>query len=171
MDYLLISGAPNTGKTEVVYDITAYLIRQGYKIKEDGLYTKFVAPKPVKPAKIEDFQVLLQKKEDDGKIKTILVNSPSDNDECLRNFKQFYNKHPNVDIVITSIRAYGTYNIDDMRTKFWNFLNPDSQGNSMIELPLAKLTQRYVKDNAIELYQGSVNKVIEFILKNHPYSI
>ena len=84
MKYLLISGAPNTGKTETIYDLTNYLIDIGYV----DTSAAFISPKPIP---VTDFRCVLEKANSEGKNIKILINSATDDAVQIDKFCNFYN--------------------------------------------------------------------------------
>ena len=176
MNHLFISGSPNTGKTETIYDLTAYLltnnryiIKKGITSKGDKLSSDFFEIPNVDKSKSIDFLCILEKKD---KTVSILINSDSDEINGIDNFIYFYEENPSVDTVITSIRGY----LDPMRIllldKFDTLLDELGIDSNITEIPLAKITKR--GDNliaAVNWYRNNIIELIKLVLKNSPFSL
>lgn len=161
MKYLFISGAPNTGKTVTIYDLTVYLISQGYVIVLRGT-GNFVNPTTVSQARIEDFQCIIEKKISDHITKRVLINSATDNENRINSLLKFYEKNLNVDVVITSMRDGG----DTMRRFLKDKLNIIPNTDVVVEVPLAKITRKRNFITALMWYKRSVNEIVKSELEN-----
>ena len=181
MNTLFISGSPNTGKTQTIYDLTAYLhnyqeydIKTGYTSKGYPLTSDFFkTPKPDE-AKGIDFLCVLEKKIEGNKPITVLINSASDELENIENLIYLFEENSEVDTVISSIRADG-FN-DEMRTelydKFQKLLIELGLDTMEIEIPLAKITSKddnFV--NALRCYQKNINELVKRVLRNPPFNL
>lgn len=156
MKHIIISGTQDTGKTTVVIRLKNLLIEKGYEIKE------------IKEESEQDFLGLLYKNE-----KLILVNSFSDTEYYIRKAKELIECNE-IHIMITAIRN----NNDSMRSYMMEKLNLsflDEQNengiNSYMEIPLAKVTKRYDKENAIEWYNKKIVNLISTLISNEPYKL
>lgn len=161
MKYLLISGAPNTGKTETIYDLTVYLISQGYDIVLKG-DSDFITPKPSPPAKVKDFQCIIEKKISENCTKRILLNSATDNENRINSLLDFYKRNPNIDLIVSSIRDGG----DAMRKLLKDGFKITSSSENIIEVPLAKITRRGNSHTTLMWYKRTVNKLVVSVFEN-----
>jgi len=173
MNILFISGSANTGKTETIYDLTKYLLSQAYNIKTTGI-GEFLAPKQADIYKVTDFQCILEKKISNRITKNVLINSATDDKECIDNFICFYKNNAYIDTVITSIRGDETYDIDPERKYLISRIEELHKElgieANIIEIPLGKITRR-PKEKGLQWYKETTNKLIEFILKNPPFEL
>ena len=153
MNFLLIGGQPDTGKTEAIHRIVNNLIGQRYRIITGVL--------PLPP---DDFTILLQK--NDG-LK-ILIHSATDDNHWIDNLESSINKH-NPNFVITSIR-----DIDWQRDRVLRIV-----GSSFFaEFPLARITRRNNSftgkmrfTDALDWYRNSIDNNVIFILSNPPFNL
>lgn len=156
MKYLFISGAPNTGKTETIYDLTVYLISQGYEIILRG-NGNFAAPTPDSQARVEDFQCIIEKKISEHITKTILINSATDNENRINSLLNFCKNNPNVDLIITSMRDGG----DAMRSFLKEKINIIPNTDIVVEVPLAKITRKRNFNAALRWYKNRINELVK----------
>jgi hypothetical protein len=161
MDYLLISGTHNTGKTTLIYEITNFLITNGY-VDITGTFPL------TRPIPMKDFRCILQGVGKGGIQKLILVNSATDDEHNINLLIELFTKYPLVDIIITSIRD----STDPMRVLLLNRLNINPQQDFQLELPLARIIgQRQDFGVALTSYQTALLPLVMHILDRQPYNL
>jgi len=166
MKYLFISGAPNTGKTETIYDLTVYLISQGYEIVLMG-NGDFVTQIPDSRTRVEDFQCVIEKKISEHITKRVLINSATDNENRINSLLEFHKNNPNVDMIITSMRDGG----DAMRSFLKEKLNIIPNTDIVVEVPLAKITRKRNLNTALRWYKKSINELVKLGLEKLHFSL
>lgn len=167
MKYLFFSGAPDTGKSTTVYNLTTYLINDcDYKMKEINNCRKYKYPKE----KDFDFTCILEK----GDTK-ILVHSITDTEYYINQLHEQI-QSSNFDAVISTIRD----NVDEMREYMTRILNIEfiddtnaiNKFDYFIEIPLAKITRRFDKhDLALEWYNKKIKKLTISIISTQPFNL
>lgn len=154
MIYLLIAGAPNTGKTETVYDIGALLSNFGYQ-PTSGI---FVTPRP---APVTDFTCIMDGVNINGAARKVLVNSPSDLTGNIENLKRWIDDNPAVDVIITSVRD----GVDPMRIYMFSHLAINPATDTVIEIPLAKITRKNNFPATLNWYRTSIINLLAGIIR------
>lgn len=155
MKSLLIGGAPSVGKSECVSRLTSTLISLGYK---DLMNRATSGP--------HDFMTILEGENNDGKSIRIIVNTPSDTERIIRDFKRFFDENGEYDLLISTVRDHDFY----PRHSFFKIMNIDE--GSALEVPLAKVTRRgNNRETALRWYHENIQNILLEILKNHPFSI
>jgi len=156
MKHIIISGTQDSGKTTVVIRLKNLLIEKGYEIIT------------IKDENEQDFLGLLYKNE-----KLILINSFSDTEYYIKRAKELIESNE-IHIMITAIRNYS----DSMRSYMKEKLNlcfldeqNANENNYYIEIPLAKVTKRYDKENAIEWYNKKIVNLISTLISYEPYKL
>jgi len=152
MKFLLFGGARNTGKTESISRLTENLINKGYK----EIYSKTIVNKYC------DFQCVLQ-----GKEKTILIHSHTDNIYSIKKLIEFYKSFDKIDIVITSIR-----NMDDgMRKNLKEMFPIDFLEDEVVEIPLAKVVSGKTRGRNIVWYLDKIEKLTLKLIELEPFEL
>lgn len=159
MNYLLISGAPNVGKTGTIYRLTEFLItHKSFKVICGQV-----------PSSQKDFIALIEGYNQQNQKIIIAVNSASDNTETISKFKEFLsaNNNFNVSIIISSIRDHNFF----PRKIFFEIMDINDS-NIDIEIPLAKITRRKQhKNTAMQWYKNKIDNLVQFILNRQPFNI
>ncbi|WP_422091037.1 hypothetical protein [Tenacibaculum ovolyticum] len=158
MNFLLIGGKPDTGKTETISRLFL-LLRETYRDIENVHTIETNIPPPTNP--LLDFSVILKGTDTLGKNIKILIHSATDDDFNINLLHNNIKKY-SPDIVITSIR-----DIYDERRKVLEIVNT----NFSIEIPLAKITRRNHFDEALNWYQNSIDNLINRLISQNPYNL
>ncbi len=179
MEILLVTGAPETGKTGTLHDLTKWLLDdKGYDINLSRTFhdQPFVFPRPRR--KNYDIEVLLSKS--DGK--RILIHSAIDVPVCVNNLcenlETLKKEGNSPDILITTCR----YICDDMREMQCNKLGwkpgasddvlIDSDGHPILEIPLLRICpERPDKEMVEKWYHEHINRLVQHILCLDPYNV
>ena len=157
MECLLIGGAPSVGKSECIYRATQYLINQGYHDTMNSV-----------PGSFKDFRAVLEGVNKNGKNIRIIINTPTDTANIIKDFKKFYDENGYYDILISSIRDDNFW----PRQEFFKIMNFNLPESSFLEIPLGKVTRRQDKfKDAIKWYKEKIDKLIVHTLKNRPFDI
>ena len=139
MRVILISGAPNTGKSEVSKKLYELLKNKGFnEIEKDpnGYANK-------------DYIVIFEGKDKNGNLVRILLNYAADNDDIINTFLDWLKNKEPFDIVITVMRTKGNL-YDRVKNAFNN-------SDIILTLPLKRITaQNYQLNEAIEYYQDGI---------------
>lgn len=93
----------------------------------------------------------------------IFLNYAADNMGIIKKVHNFYNKHKPFDIVITAIR--------DMYLERSELLKIININESYIEIPLAKVTRKKDKTQALNDYHARVFNLVTHILSLSPFYI
>lgn len=157
MKFLVISGAPSTGKTTAINKIAEWLTSGIITTDVDSnLLPSFL---PDAKGKYWDFSIVIILRG-----KKIIIHSATDD---IPNMDALINKlklHPDTEIVITSCRDiywerdYFTKNIRSFSTFF-------------LESPLGKITRKNDFNLADTWYKDSSLALHQHILKNNPYNL
>lgn len=154
MESLLIGGAPSVGKSETIYRLANRLVGKGFVVVAGSIPTTF-----------NDFRVVVEGTNTDGKEIRIIINSPTDTVAIINDFKGFLDVNGKYDILISSIRDNNFW----PRQDFFKIIGIDK---SLIEIPLAKITRR---DNnfsvALDWYKDNIDRLIDHTLSNKPFRI
>ena len=154
---LFISGYSNTGKTTTTTNIIKFLSNNGYT----EIYSL-----PTGQPSIDKICLFSGLDKTGNNIK-IVINTAADNVASVNNFDSFLSQN-HCDIIITACQNVGNIrqSISDTVQKY---LSPN---NSILELPLGKMTQRATNlINANNWYLTSVEKLVKHILKEAPYNL
>ncbi|KOS05533.1 hypothetical protein AM493_05415 [Flavobacterium akiainvivens] len=158
MECLLIGGAQSVGKSETIYRLAQRLIRAGFGIIAGTL-----------PIPFSDFRVVLEGSNKYGKKIKIIINSPTDTDIIINDFKVFFDSNGgSYDILISSVRD------DDFwpRPQFFSIMNISTPKDFILEIPLGKITRRGLNfPVALAWYQQQNDFLIDHTLSNTPFDI
>lgn len=159
MNCLLLGGAQNVGKSETTYRTANFLRSNGFSLTSGTI-----------PNSFQDFsRCVLEGLDQNGKLIKIIINSPSDTEEIINEFKTFFdNNGSNYDILISSIRDDNFY----PRSDFFRIMNINNTKDFILEIPLGKITRRGNNFNiALNWYQTQMDNLINHILKNQPFNL
>ena len=153
MKILLISGAPNTGKTTITNKIEQNLRRIGFR----NSCRKYVILE-------KDSAVVLEGTNNKGKTIRILLNTPSDTIGIIDEVYEYYQQNGPVDFIITTVRdmyvereyLFETFNINNYE---------------YYEIPLAKVSRRNNIEEAKENYFTRILDLVKHILSMEPFYI
>lgn len=155
MNCLLLGGAPSVGKSESIYRLTKYLLLNG-----------FVDVTSTVPSTFKDFRAILEGKNKNGKQIRIIINTPTDTEVIICDFKAFFDCNGNYDILISSVRD------DDFWPRNGFFRTMNLYNDFVLEIPLAKITRRdYNFKKALNWYQEKIDKLLIHTLKNNPFDL
>lgn len=161
MDYFFISGTWDTGKNALIHEITWTLINNGYADITAGFPIPRVATST-------EFACILEGLNNQGVRVRILINTATDDMECINGLMEFLGKHAPVDILITSIRD----GLDRMRTELLSRLPFNNESDSIIELPLARIVgQRGDFGFALTQYQTTLQNLAMHVLGLPPFNL
>lgn len=150
MQCLLIGGAPSVGKTQTLYRLVKRLLTENYTVTK-GIF----------PEEIKDFKVILEKSNTTNKKIRIIINSPSDTVGLISDFKKFYDENGTYNILISSIRDDNFW----PRGEFFDIMKITNPENSILEIPLAKITRKGDNRNvALKWYEEKVDKLVDYTL-------
>lgn len=160
MDFLLIGGQPNSGKTETIARIY-HLLATRYNRITNIHPTASLPPLPlVHP--VHDFSAILEGKDTKGNNIKILIHSYTDSVTCIKALQGFI-KVNSPDIVITSIRDMG-----NERSKVLSIIGQQYY----FEIPLARVTrQKGNKSISLAWYRISIDNIVNLIIRNPPYNL
>lgn len=158
MNYLLIGGAQSVGKSESIYRLTQnYLVPKGYRVIAGNI-----------PASFADFKALIEGADKHGNIIKIIINSATDTEDIIRDFKKLYDNSLSMDILISSIRDDNFW----PRKEFFSLIGINPLESNIVEVPLAKITRRGANHAiALNWYNQKVDKLLIQILSNPPFDI
>jgi hypothetical protein len=164
MNFLLIGGQPNTGKTNTISRTFINLIFRGYKYTLlNGLISSTISTRSS-----TDFSALLTGTDTKGNLVKILIHSATDDTPNITLLNKLINTN-NPDIIICSIRDINWER--DLVKKI--------VGSSFsFEIPLARVTRigkhsispsNYSR--AILWYQNSINNLVNTILSDSNFNL
>lgn len=157
MNSLLIGGAQRVGKSKTIYKIAKILVGNG-----------FVVIAGVIPTTFDDFKVVLEGLDKNKQKVTIIMNSATDTSDIIKDFKKFFDKNGNYDILISSVRDDDFY----PRKQFFDIMGINPNEKNLIEIPLAKITRRGGNFAiALNWYSEKIEKLIIHTLNNNPFNI
>lgn len=169
MRILLISGAPNTGKTNAAVMCAHYLINQGFALIDcqDLNTNKMQLPKIAKGANAsKDFLVTLKGFDRNKKGVSVVITSASDTYRIINNNFN-YLQNQKCDIYISSVRDIGSE-----RKYLFSKFKFNADDNYLIEFPLAKMSRKnqnwYTAKN---WYDSTVKKMLETILGSNLFNV
>lgn len=156
MNSFLIGGAQSVGKSNTVYRLAKRLVSTGFVIISGSI-----------PVSFNDFKVVIEGNDKNGKKVRIIINSPTDTIDIIKDFKKFYDDNGTYDILISSIRDDDFY----PRADFFKIMGIVEYQNTL-EIPLGKITRRGTNfPTALKWYEEKVDKLIEHTLNNSPFDI
>jgi len=157
MIYLLIGGAQSVGKTQTIIRTADYLLNNGFKLKE-GIY----------PNAKKDILILIEGLDKAKNKIRIIINSGTDTIYLIQKLKNFYDDNLPIDFIISSVRDDGAF----PSREFYKIMNISQPTDTVIEIPLAKITRRGVHTNpAISWYEDTIDKLIKHVLSNNPFNV
>lgn len=157
MNFLLIGGQPNTGKSETISRLFLLLSTRYTAIINVHPHTALPPTTPLK-----DFSAILQGIDTTGKQVKILIHSPTDDMPNINLLKENIITHK-PDIIITSIR-----DIDWERTEVEKIVG----SNFSFEIPLARITRRHLRRGKSKLwYQSNIDNIVKLVIKSPPFSL
>lgn len=158
MKFLVISGAPSTGKTTAINKIAEWITIRG-SVTNDSIGNPLPPFLPNSKGEYQDFSIVLF-----YKGRKIIIHSATDDKAWMDKLINLINLNPDTEIVITSCRDiywerdYFTANIRPYATFF-------------LESPLGKITRRNDFTIADNLYKALLLDMHEHILSNNPYNL
>lgn len=158
MNFLLIGGKPDTGKTGTISRLFL-LLRETYRDIENVHSIETNVPPPTNP--LLDFSVILNGTNILGENIKILIHSATDDDFNINLLDSNIKEH-SPDIVITSIR-----DLYDERRKVLEIVDT----NFSVEIPLAKITRRNHFGEALNWYQNSLDNLINRLIAQDPFNL
>jgi uncharacterized protein YlzI (FlbEa/FlbD family) len=157
MKFFVISGAPSTGKTTVINNISQWLTSGIITTDSNGdLLPSFL---PDAYGNFYDFSIVII-----IRGRKIIVHSASDDTNKMDALIEKIKQNPDTEIVITSCR-----DIYWERDYFTENLKPYS--TFFLESPLGKITRRNDFDPADNLYKNILLEMHQHILPNNPYNL
>lgn len=157
MKYLLIGGAPNTGKTGSLNRLVAILIgTKRFKNVANWNYPPTVAN--------GDFRLILEGLDSNKKLIRIYINSATDTKKIIQDCKKFHDIHQPIDIIISSIR-----DVFSARTDFFTIMGVDNSVDYVLELPLAKVRRGNHRGLCLNWYEQKIDNLLIHTLENNPF--
>ncbi|MBO9584976.1 MAG: hypothetical protein J7574_12520 [Flavobacterium sp.] len=156
MKFLVISGAPQTGKTTSINKIAEWLT---IGITTDIYGEALPSFLPGIKGKYEDFSIVINRHG-----KKIIIHSATDNKPWMDKLTNKLKENPDTDVVVTSCR-----DIYWERNYFSDNVKPFA--SFFLESPLGKITRQ--KDFALanKLYKANLFLMHKHILINSPYNL
>lgn len=160
MDFLVISGAPSTGKTTAINRIAEWLTSRGNILSDIG-----GNPLPIflpnANGEYDDISIVVI-----YRGRKIIIHSPTDDKLKMDELLVLLNKNTDADIVITSCR-----DINWERDYFTAHIRPFAA--FFLESPLGKITRRNVHNSiaAHNWYGDTLLLLHQQILINNPYNV
>lgn len=156
MEYLLLGGTQNVGKSENIY----YLVKDVLIQKKN-----FLVIEGVFPDIFQDFTVVLEGADKNGKMVKIIANTPTDDPISINRLKDVRDNNSNSDILISSVRDNGHWEREYFFEKMELFSN-------FIEVPLAKINRKRASFNIVlNWYQDTVRKLLTHVLELPPFNL
>ncbi|MCZ2085054.1 MAG: hypothetical protein LC112_12370 [Flavobacteriales bacterium] len=163
MNFLLFGGQPDSGKTSTVTRLTNLLLSAPFSFTiADGIFTSVGGT---------DFLILLHRIVK-GQSQYVIVSSPSDDAAAINNLRDSIIKHSSdkiIDIIISSVR-----DIDWERGYFFTTIKINPTDANVFEIPLARVTRRHSSGlfaPAINWYENTVDRLVNFIITNPPFNL
>jgi len=161
MNYILITGAPNTGKSETIYSVGKLLLSDfGFK----DISHAFEIPIA---KQLRNCLCILEGKNRKGITKRILINTPAHDLYHINQLNDFYNNNKSIDLIFTSLRDGG----DAMHNTFFKIMNIDNNKDNLFEIPLAKITRKNNCDEAMIWYKNTCRDLIINIMKSSSFEL
>jgi len=155
MNYFLFGGAPDTGKTEAITRLLAWLTTPGRLTvnhrQQQGE---------------NDFFACLEGVNAEENEPRVLISSTADNGKIIDDFRQYCDQHRPYNMVISAVRDGG----DPMRDYFFTRMGICSE-DCVREIPMAKITRRNTYDAAMHWYRDRVDELAHVLLGIAPFSI
>ena len=157
MKFLVISGAPSTGKTTAINKIAEWITSALITTDNNG----YLLPSFLHDAhgNYYDFSIVII-----VSGRKIIIHSPSDDTSKMNALIEKIKQNPDTEIVITSCRDiywerdYFTVNLKPYATFF-------------LESPLSKITRRNDFTPADDSYKDILLEMHQHILSNNPYNL
>lgn len=157
MNFLVISGAPQTGKTTAINKIALWLTAGVINTDVNG------NPLPTftvnQHGKYDDISVVVLLKG-----KKVIIHSASDDKNRIDELIALLKAHPDVEVVITSCR-----DLDWPRVYFTSNVRPCA--TFFLESPLGKITRRNDFQNADKWYKDTLLELHQHILRSGPFNL
>lgn len=157
MNFLVVSGAPNTGKTTAVNFISEWICNR-HNITSDINGNPLPAFHSIVNGRVIDISFVINIH---GRI--VIIHSATDDRNLMDVLTNLIKSYPNADTVITTCR-----DINWERIYFTNNIRPFA--TNYIESPLAKVTRRINSISATNWYQSTLLNLHQHILINNPFS-
>jgi hypothetical protein len=157
MECLLISGSESVGKSEAIYRLANRFLSAGFDIEKGNI-----------PEIFQDFRVVIKGNNNRNKKIRIIINSATDTELIIRDFKKFFDDNGDYNILISSIRDDNFW----PRAQFFTIMEMSTPKDFILEIPLAKITRK--EDNrllALNWYQTQIDILLNHILNNNPFDI
>lgn len=159
MIYLIISGPPRVGKTPALVNLTTELTsRRGFTVT-DGTFP------PVQSQR--DILCLVEGLDNTGRHVKIIINSATDLHALIDDLWNFYQKHPDVDMIFTSSR----HENDPERHYLFNRMQINLPGNDVVEIPRGRMITGYSRAAAVPWFQATMQQHILHTLRWPPFSL
>jgi GTPase SAR1 family protein len=160
MKFLVISGAPNTGKTTAINKIAEWITIRA-SVTSDSTGNPLPTFLPNSEGKYKDFSIIIF-----YKGRKIIIHSATDDELCMNNLITKIKQNPDTEIVITSCR-----DINDERDYFTTNVRPYS--TFFLESPLGKITRKSDENKpaAQKWYKDTLLLLHQHILSNIPFNI
>lgn len=158
MKYLLLGGAPNTGKTSAIYRLAQFLLNRNYIIIEGSF-----------PSQISDFKIVLQGSDNIGNLIRIIINSATDYKNNIEELKKLNDKlSGSIQIIISSVRDGAIW----PREQFFEIMEIDNNKDVVIEIPLGRANRRG-ENLPVQLawYERTLDNLLNHTLSNSPFNI
>jgi len=157
MTCLLLSGAPNVGKTSAVYAVKDYLVKKRH--------FSIIAIDPSRPVKLEVFNALLKGKRKDGKIIHIGLLSGLDTEQEMKRALAFFKKFQiNCNFYVATKRDdFEPNNQKNERKKFERILG-NLVGEDCVEIPMGKVRKGNNRPNALKWYEQKIDLLCQQFL-------
>lgn len=159
MKYLLIGGAPQSGKTGCISRLTDTLVStKGFKVVNHWNYPP--------TARVRDFRVILEGLDNNKNLIRLYLNSASDTKKIIQDCKNFHDANQPVDLFISSIRDVFT-----ARTGFFEIMKVNNTTDYLLEIPLGKVRRGNHRALCLAWYEQKLDKLVLHTLNNAPFNI
>lgn len=172
MEILLVTGAPDSGKTSTIYDVIDWLRSRGWHIVRAFHNQPFFSPKRLG---MQDCEVLLC----DARGRKVLIHTATDDGDCVNALKANIDDvgSANIDVLITSCRRFDDWMRGNMCTILgWSKSSNgnsifDSAGRPILEIPLLRVKYESNQTAVVDWYQEHINNTVWHILHRTPYNL
>ncbi len=161
MNYLIVTGAPQTGKSETIFGIGKLLLSE-YGFKDISHAFEIPIAK-----QLRNCLCILEGKNRKGVTKRILINTPAHDLYHINQLHEFYMKNKDIDIIFTSTRD----GADKIYHTFFEIMNIDKKNDHVYEVPLGKITRRNNSDEALIWYKDACRNLIIELLKKSDFEL